>query len=153
MSPVGASSLARRHHSTLGRRKNSPPADKTNRVRKRLRRRLTARGRPWTSIIGVAPTAGIGFSLYHGGCAYFRAESFIPQLFIGTTAGAVAQLLTYPLNVARRTVQIEEVEAGILRNLSQIYKVNGLFSGLYRRMPLAWILSPTTVGLSFAVND
>jgi hypothetical protein len=50
-------------------------------------------------------------------------------------------------------MQVEALEEGVLHHMASIYRHDGLFSGLYRRMPLGWVLSPTTIGLSFAVYD
>ena len=105
------------------------------------------------TVVGIAPTAGISFSLYYEGVRLAETESFLAHFAIGTCAGAAAQTVTYPLNVVRRHMQTEMIDAGVVQHLAKIYRHDGLFTGLYRRMPLGWVLSPTTIGLSFAVYD
>lgn len=104
------------------------------------------------SILGIAPTAGLGFALYFHIRDSYECDTFMKRLAAGAFAGVVAQTATYPLNVIRRRAQVDHaVDTSILRSLTS--SSSGLYSGLYHRMPLGWVLGATTVGLSFAIND
>lgn len=106
------------------------------------------------ALMGTAPLTGVAFAAYHEGCRRLDATTFAQQMLVGAAAGFAAQALTYPLHVVRRTAQVEEaVERSVLKSLANIYTNRGLFTGLYRRLPIGWVLGPTTVGLSFALND
>ena len=98
--------------------------------------------------LGMAPMAGIGFAVYLKGCDVLGVESFHERVAIGTVAGAIGQLCTYPLNVRRRQALVEDVNIN-LRGARQV----GFIPSLYRRAPVVWLFSATTFGLSFAVND
>jgi solute carrier family 25 protein 42 len=105
------------------------------------------------NVIGIGPMAGVGFALYHEGTDYFGAETFPARLAVGAAAGCTAQLVTYPFNVVRRRAMLNDAYDSTLHGMHQIYRNEGLYLGLYSRMPMGWVMGAMTVGLSFAIND
>lgn len=110
------------------------------------------------ALIGIVPMGGIGFAVYehlkHRMSPNGEDPGFPRLLCAGAAAGAVAQGLTYPLNVVRRKAMVDAVVYdGLVSSLRTIYTQGGFYDGLYRRLPFSWALGASTVGISFAIFD
>lgn len=107
-----------------------------------------------SSVIGIGPMAGIGFAVYEDFKERFQCDTFTKRFVAGAAAGAIAQALTYPLNVIRRRAQVESIiYEGFAKRMKNIYIAKGFYSGLYQRMPFGWTMGAMTVGISFSIND
>jgi len=107
-----------------------------------------------TSIVGIGPMAGIGFAVYEDFKVRFECDTFGRRLVAGAAAGAIAQMMTYPLNIVRRRAQVESViHEGVVRSVKNLYMTKGFVTGLYQRMPFGWTFGAMTVGISFSIND
>lgn len=134
------------------------------------------------TILGMAPYAGLSFSSFEM-LKNFALDTFpdllgkpCPQntggvvlilpakLVCGGLAGAIAQTISYPLDVVRRKMQlsgmvVKHQEAvipyprGWLRVLVDVYQENGVVRGLYRGMSINYIRIMPTVAISFATYE
>ncbi|ORC93161.1 putative mitochondrial carrier protein [Trypanosoma theileri] len=105
------------------------------------------------AIMGIGPFAGIGFATYEYIKEKYHCDSFTERLFAGMFAGLAGQVVTYPLNVAKRRRQVEQIVYSKLGDLKNIFMKPGFYASLYRRMPFGWSIGAMTFGVSFAVND
>ena len=81
------------------------------------------------------------------------------RLFCGGIAGLLAQSVTYPLDIARRRMQVAGATPhkqinykGTLHALTETFRVEGL-AGLYKGLSMNWLKGPIAVSASFVVND
>ena len=84
------------------------------------------------------------------------------SLFCGGVAGAVAQSISFPLDVARRQMQLagmvngssaSYMNRGVYETLRDVYQRNGLVSGLYRGLSLNYYRVVPQVAVSFCVYE
>ncbi|GBP29497.1 Graves disease carrier protein homolog [Eumeta japonica] len=82
------------------------------------------------------------------------------KLLCGGLAGAVAQSVSYPLDVTRRRMQLacmtpetEKFGTGMFRTLALIYRENGIVKGLYRGMSINYIRAIPMVAMSFSTYE
>jgi solute carrier family 25 protein 16 len=83
------------------------------------------------------------------------------KLLAGGISGSVAQTAVYPLDVARRRMQLsmtsEETRGkysrGMLATLKHVYQDNGVARGLYRGMSINYIRAAPMVAVSFSTYE
>ena len=83
------------------------------------------------------------------------------SLFCGGLAGAIAQSFSYPLDVARRQMQLAgvmETKSSTMRKtvyqtLRDVYLQNGVAKGLYRGLSLNYYRVIPQVSVSFSVYE
>lgn len=83
------------------------------------------------------------------------------KLLCGGLAGAVAQSVSYPLDVTRRRMQLAMMNPdtrkfgrmGMSKTLLLIYRENGVFRGLYRGMSINYMRAIPMVAVSFATYE
>ncbi|RNF22309.1 putative mitochondrial carrier protein [Trypanosoma cruzi] len=105
------------------------------------------------AIMGICPLAGIGFATYEFIKERYECDTFGQRLLAGMCAGVAGQITTYPLNVAKRQRQVEQIVYSGLGDLKNIFMKPGFYASLYRKMPFGWSIGAMTFGISFAVND
>lgn len=130
------------------------------------------------TLFGMVPYAG--FSFYCFEMLKFFCMKYIPnlscspckrntgglvlsvpaKLFCGGLAGAVAQSISYPMDVTRRRMQLAMMNPdtrkfgmGMVQTLSIIYKENGVLKGLYRGMSINYIRAIPMVAVSFSTYE
>ncbi|XP_024519837.1 adenine nucleotide transporter BT1, chloroplastic/mitochondrial [Selaginella moellendorffii] len=114
------------------------------------------------SILGVFPYAATNYFVYDGlRSAYHRAtgKRHVPTgltLLFGAVAAAASSAVTYPLEVARRQMQLGSV-ALVARNstldvVRQIYADEG-FLALYRGLGTTWLKLVPAAGISFVCYE
>ena len=116
----------------------------------------------WPTLVGIVPYAGLSFATYNTLKAYWvnktkTSEGDMPtavRLCAGGIAGLLAQSATYPLDVVRRRMQVQEpkVYTGVTQAIRSILAGEGV-AGLYKGLTMNWIKGPIAVATSFAVND
>ncbi|XP_046987959.1 graves disease carrier protein-like isoform X2 [Schistocerca americana] len=82
------------------------------------------------------------------------------KLLCGGLAGAVAQSVSYPLDVTRRRMQLAMMNPdtrkfgmGMSKTLLLIYRENGILRGLYRGMSINYMRAIPMVAVSFATYE
>ncbi|KEG14209.1 putative mitochondrial carrier protein [Trypanosoma grayi] len=105
------------------------------------------------AVMGIGPLAGIGFATYEFIKERYHCDNFGERLLAGMLAGVAGQISTYPLNVAKRQRQVEQLVYSRLGDLKNIFMKPGFYASLYRKMPFGWSIGAMTFGISFAVND
>lgn len=84
------------------------------------------------------------------------------SLFCGGVAGAVAQSISFPLDVARRQMQLagmvngssaSYMNRGVYQTLRDVYQQNGVLRGLYRGLSLNYYRVVPQVAVSFCVYE
>ncbi|XP_015793127.1 graves disease carrier protein [Tetranychus urticae] len=82
------------------------------------------------------------------------------KLLCGGLSGAVSQSLSYPLDVARRRMQLSMMQPetykyskGVLSTLIITYKEHGIVSGLYRGMSINYLRAIPMVAASFTTYE
>lgn len=82
------------------------------------------------------------------------------KLLCGGFAGAVAQSISYPLDVTRRRMQLAMMNPETARfgnsmknTLFLIYKENGVMRGLYRGMSINYMRAIPMVAMSFSTYE
>ena len=129
-----------------------------------------------STILGMIPYAGVAFYSYEV-TKSFLMRTFplwttktamdgsgtvvlnIPSnLIAGGMAGATSQTVSYPLDVARRHMQLAGMISdqtrplGVIATLSHVYRTSG-FRGLYRGMTINFYRSVPQVAVSFSVYE
>lgn len=129
-----------------------------------------------STILGMIPYAGVAFYSYEV-TKSFLMRTFplwttksavdgsgtvvlnIPaNLIAGGMAGAVSQTVSYPLDVARRHMQLAGMISdnsrplGVITTLSHIYRNSGI-RGIYRGMTINFYRSVPQVAMSFSVYE
>ncbi|CAD7088378.1 unnamed protein product [Hermetia illucens] len=130
------------------------------------------------TLMGMVPYAG--FSFYSFEMLKFFCMKYIPRytcnkcerntgglvlnvpakLLCGGFAGAVAQSISYPLDVTRRRMQLAMMNPetakfgmGMFRTLTLIYNENGIIRGLYRGMSINYLRAIPMVAVSFSTYE
>lgn len=131
------------------------------------------------TMMGMVPYAG--FSFYCFESLKFFCMKYLPttlcrkcerntgglvltvpgKLVCGGLAGAVAQSVSYPLDVTRRRMQLACMDAhtakfgsiGMVKTLTLIYRENGIVKGLYRGMSINYIRAIPMVATSFSTYE
>ncbi|XP_064634456.1 solute carrier family 25 member 16-like [Lineus longissimus] len=126
------------------------------------------------TLLGMIPYAGISFYVFEV-LKKFCLKSFpnvtgtpyadgltltMPaKLFCGALAGAMAQTVSYPLDVARRNMQLStllpnaEKYSSCYQTLRTIYMEHGIYKGLYRGLTVNYMRVPPMVAVSFTVYE
>eukprot|EP00041_Stephanoeca_diplocostata_P021427 m.499131 g.499131 ORF g.499131 m.499131 type:complete len:781 (-) comp21824_c0_seq1:124-2466(-) len=115
------------------------------------------------TLLGIVPYAGSSFAFFETMKDRYliakglRDESQVPthvRLVFGGVAGLVAQSLTYPLDIVRRRMQVDQT--GAYRNMvdcvQTILRTEGVWA-FYKGLSMNWIKGPIAVSVSFVVND
>ncbi|XP_045523152.1 graves disease carrier protein-like isoform X1 [Pieris brassicae] len=131
------------------------------------------------TMVGMVPYAGFSFycfeSLKYLCMKYFPTSlcrkcdrntgglvlSVPGKLLCGGLAGAVAQSVSYPLDVTRRRMQLAAMDPatkhfgsiGMFSTLAHIYRENGVIRGLYRGMSVNYIRAIPMVATSFSTYE
>ncbi|XP_061379147.1 solute carrier family 25 member 16-like [Danaus plexippus] len=130
------------------------------------------------TMVGMVPYAG--FSFYCFESLKFLCMKYLPsslckkcdrntgglvltipgKLVCGGLAGAVAQSVSYPLDVTRRRMQLAHMTpdtakfgTGMIKTLTLIYRENGIVKGLYRGMTVNYIRAIPMVATSFSTYE
>jgi len=82
------------------------------------------------------------------------------KLLCGGIAGAIAQTVSYPLDVTRRRMQLsmtakesEKYSKNLVQTLKLIYQEHGISKGLYRGMSINYIRAIPMVAVSFSTYE
>ena len=131
------------------------------------------------TIYGMIPYAGISFFTFEflKSMALTRFKSIASRpsldgsgkpalkvtanLLCGGLAGAVAQSVSYPLDVARRQMQLvgmnttaeQVINRGSFQTLRDVYHSNGIVRGLYRGLSLNYYRVVPQVAVSFTIYE
>ena len=120
------------------------------------------------TLIGIIPYAGLSFycfevtkSLMLKHCSWARKPEMedkmtltVPaKMLCGGLAGAVAQTASYPLDVARRRMQLGQFSGGMMAVLVSTYKEAGLVRGLFRGMSINYMRAVPMTAVSFSVYE
>ncbi|XP_063968809.1 solute carrier family 25 member 16-like [Lytechinus pictus] len=126
------------------------------------------------TLIGMIPYAGAAFYTYETTKIFLLTKGppqfskpipnnpsermlIIPaNLCVGGIAGAIAQTITYPLDMVRRIMQLGHMVPNssdrILQNLKTVYGEHG-FLGLYRGLSINYIRAIPAAAISFTVFE
>ncbi|XP_066303608.1 solute carrier family 25 member 16-like [Branchiostoma lanceolatum] len=128
------------------------------------------------TLIGMVPYSGLSFFtfdtlkqlllesgprilLQHGRHDDDRALRAPVNLVLGGVAGAIAQTVSYPLDVTRRRMQLAvltsnaEKFSGCVRTLLTVYRTDGVKHGLYRGISVNYLRVIPQVAMSFCVYE
>lgn len=123
------------------------------------------------TLLGIVPNAGMSFMVFETLKPWMqrellglRSERDLPmawRLAAGGVAGFVAQIATYPLNVVRRRMQVQDhmaygergFHSSIANALLNILRSEGLVRGLYKGASLTLVKGPLSTACGFATND
>ncbi|RNF17191.1 putative mitochondrial carrier protein [Trypanosoma conorhini] len=105
------------------------------------------------AVMGVVPCAGIGFATYEFIKERYECANFGQRLLAGMCAGVAGQFTTYPLNIARRQRQVEQLAYSGLGDLKKVFMNPGFYASLYRKPHFGLSIGPMALGMSFALND
>ena len=82
------------------------------------------------------------------------------KLFCGGIAGAIGQTIVYPLDIARRRMQLsmtsnetKKFSEGLFKTLNITYRDYGVVRGLYRGMSINYIRAVPMVSVSFCTYE
>lgn len=130
------------------------------------------------TIMGMIPYAGLSFYCFES--LKYVCMAFLPRfttksctqntgglvlllpakLLCGGFAGAIAQSVAYPLDVARRRMQLslmvqgqERFSKGWFTTLVLIFKEDGIVKGLYRGLTVNYLRVIPMVAVSFSTNE
>ncbi|KAH7300645.1 hypothetical protein KP509_24G073000 [Ceratopteris richardii] len=114
------------------------------------------------SVVGVFPYAATNYFVYDGlRTAYCRSTGeknvpTVPTLLFGAIAGAVSSAVTYPLEVARRQMQLnlaaDIVKKSTVRVILDVYQHEG-FLALYRGLGTTWLKLIPAAAISFVCYE
>eukprot|EP00249_Psilotum_nudum_P022564 c28566_g1_i2 orf=1117-2625(+) len=115
------------------------------------------------SLVGVFPYAATNYFVYDGlRTAYCQTTGqqnvpTIPTLYFGAVAAAASSSVTYPLEVARRHMQLCTIGANrvpktTLGIIKEICRHEG-FSALYKGIGIAWLKLVPAAGISFVCYE
>lgn len=130
------------------------------------------------TLMGMVPYAGLSFYCFEYlkyGCMKYMAWltckpckkntgglvlSIPAKLLCGGMAGAIAQSVSYPLDVTRRRMQLalmnpetKHFAQGMVSTLMHIYKEHGVVKGLYRGMSINYLRATPMVAVSFSTYE
>ncbi|XP_022916533.1 solute carrier family 25 member 16-like [Onthophagus taurus] len=130
------------------------------------------------TLMGMVPYAGLSF--YSFEYLKFGCMKYLPnltcnkyskntgglvlavpaKLICGGLAGAIAQSVSYPLDVTRRRMQLalmnpdtSHFAKGMVSTLVHIYKEHGVVNGLYRGMSINYMRAIPMVAVSFSTYE
>ncbi|KOB78367.1 putative mitochondrial solute carrier protein [Operophtera brumata] len=110
---------------------------------------------PWWAWCPMPASASTASSLLRG-----LVLTVPGKLVCGGLAGAVAQSVSYPLDVTRRRMQLacmdsrtEKFGMGMVQTLTLIYREDGVVKGLYRGMSINYIRAIPMVATSFSTYE
>lgn len=128
--------------------------------------------------MGMVPYAGLSFYVFeylkYGSMKYFPALTCKPckkntgglvltvpaKLICGGFAGAIAQSISYPMDVTRRRMQLalmnpetKHFAKGMFSTLGHIYRDHGVVKGLYRGMSINYMRAIPMVAVSFSTYE
>ncbi|KAL5233529.1 hypothetical protein ACI65C_000939 [Semiaphis heraclei] len=81
------------------------------------------------------------------------------KLLCGGLSGALAQCVSYPLDVTRRRMQLSSMDNnakyghGMIKTLVTVYRTDGITNGLYRGMSINFIRAVPMVAVSFSTYE
>jgi|TARA_B110000037_G_scaffold215731_1_gene273592 hypothetical protein len=113
------------------------------------------------SIMGFAPFTAISFSCYFhykNELENLSIQKDIAKLLAGGCAGSTAISITYPTDLIRRRLQLQNFDksvpkyTGILDCISKIIKTEGIL-GLYRGLFASYIKLFPTIGIQFLAME
>jgi len=114
------------------------------------------------SILGFAPFSALSFSTYFTYKEYLESHTLwnsdIIKVVGGGMAGLTAVTITYPTDLIRRRLQLQNFDksvpkyTGILDCVGKIVKLEGL-SGLYRGLVASYIKLFPTIGIQFLAME
>nr|XP_002130726.3 graves disease carrier protein [Ciona intestinalis] len=129
------------------------------------------------TVIGMVPYAGVSFYTFdslkelcikHYPDILSRPDNFSPEtrvlkpwvsLLCGGFAGAISQTVSFPLDVARRRMQLAHVLPdshkfkGIWSTLATVYQENGVRRGLYRGLSINYLRVIPQQAIAFSVHE
>jgi solute carrier family 25 protein 16 len=127
------------------------------------------------TVIAMVPYGGFNFYIFErlkhlcltkfAGVSGYRQDDQIIltvpfKLLCGGISGSIAQTVTYPLDVARRRMQLSMTSAetrkyadGLIKTLMYVYKDHGVVRGLYRGMSINYIRAAPMVAVSFSTYE
>lgn len=130
------------------------------------------------TLMGMVPYAGLSFYCFEYlkyGCMKYLPRvtcnpckqntgglvlSLPAKLVCGGLAGAVAQSVSYPLDVTRRRMQLAMMNhdtrhfaKGMVSTLRHIYNEHGVVKGLYRGMSINYMRAIPMVAVSFSTYE
>lgn len=130
------------------------------------------------TLMGMVPYAGLSFYCFEYlkyGCMKYVPDftcnpckkntgglvlSLPAKLICGGLAGAVAQSVSYPLDVTRRRMQLAMMNPetshfanGMFSTLRHIYVEHGIIKGLYRGMSINYMRAIPMVAVSFSTYE
>lgn len=130
------------------------------------------------TLMGMVPYAGLSFYFFeylkYGCMKYLPSWTCKPckkntgglvllvpaKLLCGGFAGAIAQSVSYPMDVTRRRMQLalmnpdtKHYAKSMVRTLTYIYKENGIIRGLYRGMSINYMRAIPMVAVSFSTYE
>ena len=125
------------------------------------------------TLLGMIPYAGIAFYTYEVTKSFMLQSKYFTKysldhsgtivltipanLCCGGLAGAVAQSCSYPLDVARRTMQLDSMQDRQSQNLRStlryIFQQYGIKQGFYRGLSINFYRAIPQVAVSFTVYD
>jgi len=106
------------------------------------------------SILGFAPFSALSFSAYFTYKEYLESHTLVG----GGMAGISAVSVTYPTDLIRRRLQLQNFDksvpkySGILDCISKIIKLEGP-RGLYRGLTASYIKLFPTIGIQFLAME
>lgn len=126
------------------------------------------------TVVGIAPYIGLNFMMYEFLKVFFKQRrgfeikgwrgsdltftTVKERLACGALAGAVAQTITYPLDVIRRKMQIQgfsehhPVYGSTMNCLRTVYVTEGI-SGLYRGVGVNLLKVAPSIGVTFVTYE
>lgn len=127
------------------------------------------------TILGIIPYGGVAFYTYerlkillletfpHHTTKRMMdgslAPSFPTTLACGAVSGAMAQTVSYPLDVSRRRMQLAGMTSSvaenqnIIRSLVDTYRTYGIYRGLFRGLSINYWRASPQVAVSFSVYE
>jgi len=120
------------------------------------------------TLVSAAPLKGLQFFFFEFSkstllqhCSFFcsvtedgdRCLSVPAHMVCGGLSAAVAQTVTYPVDVARRRMQLGQFSGGMLSVMMATYKESGVMRGLYRGLSTNYIRGIPNNAITFGVYE
>lgn len=118
------------------------------------------------TVLGMIPYAGVSFFVFgsiknhlmtHPSLRKDEHRLIAPaNMAAGAVAGIMAQTVSYPLDVTRRTMQINRTAREPMstwQTMKDIYNQHGLRRGLFRGLSLNWIREAPQIAVAFTVHE
>ncbi|XP_076647280.1 solute carrier family 25 member 16 isoform X1 [Halictus rubicundus] len=132
----------------------------------------------WPNVIAIIPYGGLAFYIFEKlkYLCMIHAPDYLctkcdkstgglvltvpARLLCGGMAGAVAQSVSYPLDVTKRRMQLAMMNAtthefsnNMLKTIIKIYQENGIAKGLYRGMSINYLRAIPMMSVSFTTYE